>query len=653
MANENKRYKPSNEQNRKYQDEIVRKCLANDGNAIVVLPTGTGKTRIAFNVMLKALNLHPERKIVFLCPTIILANQQAEAFKDYLRFFDWVGEEVDVGIVAGDKSNFTPQVVFATGGKFNVEIKKDPDLYFDNLSLLVLDECHNSIVKANRDSLHPYANIMKMYRSVKVLSKRPKVIGLTASPGASEGEIQKLASKLEAKLVSANKDDLKEFAKVAETKGKKLYSERLSQQLEDIENDLKQASESEAQFLKKKLHVCRLFGYNLSSDIGDDFVKTLDTKTLARGRSPIFRYIQQRLTELTIKNETIRAIIFVETVLCAKLLSKYLNTELQGIQSDYLTGQSELSRSEQVKRMSDFSFGRINVLIATSVAEEGVDIPSCNLVMRTEIPRTIVSNIQARGRARYKDADYELLAISEKDYVDINELKEREVEANHLLNICLQTDEGSPCITSWSNFYRPAKTIGEGVREQFNVQANIECAKSELNLFLQKALRPQSYELVATYKSKRDVWNFLSWRATVEVNGQEFEGDAYSRKKDAERSAAKYALENLKRDHSALGFDRRLARKAHSYFQTEDDTDDSSIDLDPPNDFDTPSYPKDRAYTSEFMLAFRDVCSQKPKGLREDLDTIMEETAGNRMNKNKFWMSDGFERFCTQVLFDS
>lgn len=65
--------------------------------------------------------------------------------------------------------------------------------------------------------------------------------------------------------------------------------------------------------------------------------------------------------------------------------------------------------SEQQMILSKFRGLEINLLIATSVAEEGLDIPACGAVIRFDAPANLRSWIQSQGRARRQRSTYSIL----------------------------------------------------------------------------------------------------------------------------------------------------------------------------------------------------------------------------------------------------
>ena len=52
---------------------------------------------------------------------------------------------------------------------------------------------------------------------------------------------------------------------------------------------------------------------------------------------------------------------------------------------------------------------RINLLIATDVAQEGLDIPKCNLLIRYNFVSNEIGSVQAKGRARAMQSECYLI----------------------------------------------------------------------------------------------------------------------------------------------------------------------------------------------------------------------------------------------------
>ena len=70
------------------------------------------------------------------------------------------------------------------------------------------------------------------------------------------------------------------------------------------------------------------------------------------------------------------------------------------------TEESMAERRRIQEILSRFKAKELNVLISTSVVEEGLDVRSCNLVIKYDFPATFRSYVQSKGRARKKPSKY-------------------------------------------------------------------------------------------------------------------------------------------------------------------------------------------------------------------------------------------------------
>lgn len=86
--------------------------------------------------------------------------------------------------------------------------------------------------------------------------------------------------------------------------------------------------------------------------------------------------------------------------------------------STYAKRRRDLGELEELKDnqgIEGFRTGKLNLLIATSVAEEGIDVPACNLVICFDPPANVKSFIQRRGRARMGNSRIILLLNGSSD----------------------------------------------------------------------------------------------------------------------------------------------------------------------------------------------------------------------------------------------
>ncbi|CAJ2657950.1 unnamed protein product [Trifolium pratense] len=124
-----------------------------------------------------------------------------------------------------------------------------------------------------------------------------------------------------------------------------------------------------------------------------------------------------------------RCIVFVERVITARvlevllntLLPKYISWRAKSIAGNNSKLQNQ-SRKCQNEIVEEFRDGLVNIIVATSILEEGLDVQSCNLVIRFDPCPTVCSFVQSRGRARMQNSDY-ILMVKSGDSVTCSRLE--------------------------------------------------------------------------------------------------------------------------------------------------------------------------------------------------------------------------------------
>ena len=102
------------------------------------------------------------------------------------------------------------------------------------------------------------------------------------------------------------------------------------------------------------------------------------------------------------KDAKSKIIIFTQFRDTASLISKKIN-EIKKIKSEIFVGQTikkgiGLKQKEQRRIINEFSLGNIDVLCATCIGEEGLDIPEVNTVIFYEPVASAIRTIQRGGR---------------------------------------------------------------------------------------------------------------------------------------------------------------------------------------------------------------------------------------------------------------
>ncbi len=127
------------------------------------------------------------------------------------------------------------------------------------------------------------------------------------------------------------------------------------------------------------------------------------TSLLEKGTEhPKIEEIIRVVRDERIGKENPKIIIFTQFRETAELVSKNIN-KLSRINSKVFVGQAKkegkgLSQKEQKEIIEDFSDGKTNVICATSIGEEGLDIPEVDSVIFYEPVSSAIRSIQRRGR---------------------------------------------------------------------------------------------------------------------------------------------------------------------------------------------------------------------------------------------------------------
>ncbi|CAK8690223.1 unnamed protein product [Clavelina lepadiformis] len=491
---------------RDYQLELAAPGLEGH-NSIIVAPTGSGKTHVAIKICLEHIRKVKKPKIVFLAPVKTLAQQQFLLFKKFLDDDPDMVCQLD-----GDSDSTIPvdsiysrHTVAVMTPQILVNMIKEGQAKINEISLIIFDECHNTIKKK------PYNIIMNLYMDRKFSSrntKLPQIIGMTASPGLrkvkDKGDAIEKVMSLMANLdvasppvqVLRHKEELRRHQTEAEYElivvfrdpGNRFHV-RINRVMEEIEDEMRSGFvkfesvlDDKVQFTGTTSRGCQsyeslitalrqeckkiedreasqyfmaitkhLLMYNqslvLNDHISGKFALLYVRQELAKqprnkiealllaifekfgpeqcqGVSPLLRRLKSMLLEKSQESSQLRCIIFAKTRLLSDTLATLLceDSDLNSIMehnTKRLTGSgpssSELGMTKvsQLDTLKQFREGACKDIVATSVAEEGLDIDACNLIIDYNYSSDEVGFVQRKGRARAKGSKFVLLAYDD------------------------------------------------------------------------------------------------------------------------------------------------------------------------------------------------------------------------------------------------
>lgn len=440
---------------RDYQDKIVNTAVS--CNTLCVIPTGLGKTSIAALVTAKRLEKYNSGKILFLAPTRPLVEQHRKSFEKFLK----LGLELNT-VTGEDKPDERQDmykkidVLFSTPQTISNDLKKGV-IDLSDFILCIFDEAHkcagnyaytyiakryiasakNPLILALTASpgshkfkidevrnklfidkieireredadVKPYVQEVRSSHIEVELTPEMKSIRLYLETAKDE-KIKKLIS---AKIIHSHKTTKSQLLKLQEELAKKktgyaymamswiaevikidyslllletqsLYS--LKQYFDGLEKDDTKA-------------VARLMG-------NENFLNAIRlTNELVNENKehPKIEKLREIVENELKNNKAARIIVFAQYRTTIKRIFDALKDIKNSAPVEFI-GQAKkagksLSQKEQTQILNEFKMGFYNILCASQVAEEGLDVVETDMVIFYEPVPSAIRKIQRSGR---------------------------------------------------------------------------------------------------------------------------------------------------------------------------------------------------------------------------------------------------------------
>jgi superfamily II DNA or RNA helicase len=321
------------------------------GQGIIKAPTGSGKSVIAILSALEILKNKPNAKIVYAVNSTTLLKQfQNFAKKEDLPFL-LVSGEIDE-LQKGQKSDLIAlSVSYYYSQKKQKKHEKLKELV-NNADLIIIDEAH-----------HTPANMLK---SLLLDSPNSIRLGLSATPLREDGRELEILGLL----------------------GKISYSIDYTELVKN--NYLVPLQYIQYETVPSKVIKEEIRNTEITKSY-DVFAKTYSRLLRLFENSPFTnKQIIAKIKELN----KYPALVIVRRISTAKKLSELMNEN--GIIADWVSSKSTLD--ERMEKIEKLKNGKLQILISTSLADEGLDIPNLSLVVLLTQGKSRIKLVQRIGR---------------------------------------------------------------------------------------------------------------------------------------------------------------------------------------------------------------------------------------------------------------
>ncbi|MBX8634388.1 MAG: DEAD/DEAH box helicase family protein [Candidatus Thermoplasmatota archaeon] len=458
-------------QYREFQVELAR--IAVDSNLLVVLPTGLGKTLIAMLAAAEVLR-KGGKKILFLAPTRPLVMQHLESFN---RMFSLKSFALFTGsIPASDRRELwvSKRIIFSTPQSIDNDLKEK--LYdLSDVSLCVFDEAHRAVgnysyVEVAKQCTEMGVRILGLTASPG--AKRDKIEDILAALNIDRVEIREREDIDVNSYIKDVKEDIvrvrltDEMDKLLRPMDDLLHEKIVRLQrmgfLRYKKADMvsrKDLLSVRAAIMARKKRSGYLFGAMHNSIVAIHAYhcsELLETQ----GIEPLRLYLERlsnsekpsRIEKGFLNDSRVKEVVgmlktagslshpkivrlkeILEEQMARKpgslimVFTQYRDTiesiapvlEERGIRFERFIGQADrgknrgMTQKEQKKTIGDFAAGRFNVLLASSIGEEGIDVPDVDLVVFYEPIPSEIRYIQRKGRTGRSSVGRVVIMVAE------------------------------------------------------------------------------------------------------------------------------------------------------------------------------------------------------------------------------------------------
>ncbi len=454
-----KKYVQANSiENRDYQVNLANQAIKE--NCIVVLPTGLGKTTIALHVIAEYLS-RGKGGVLFLAPTRVLVNQHYEFLKTNLTIDD-------ISLITGEDTVqkrtklWNSSVICATPEVARNDLEKGivPINQFD---LVIFDEVHRTVGD------YAYSTIAEKFETSSA-----RIIGMTATLPSEKEKATEILTRLRISSVAERNEESPDVKPYIQETNTEWINVELPDELKEIQTLLKLSLDERYDSLRKN-------GINLSSQQSLSALLRIRQFVLNQNRrsaKPLFTAIRihYALNMLEVHGVT-PFLKFCERAHAKKGIGVkdlfeidpnftraiHLAKEAQsngiehskipklkeildsvpgkaliftsyrdsvdliyhklidlGISAGILIGKAGehgLKQKKQIETVQKFRDGVFQVLVATRVGEEGLDISEVNQVIFYDNVPSSIRFVQRRGRTGRKDTG-KLVVLIAKNTID-------------------------------------------------------------------------------------------------------------------------------------------------------------------------------------------------------------------------------------------